>query len=54
MKIKFYKFVLTALAVFFYFVATKLYKDASIVNEDTIVTVFNELDGNKDGVLKKD
>lgn len=53
MKVGLYKYVLAGIALFLYFVSTRLYKEATTINEDTILNVFNELDGDHNGVLSK-
>jgi hypothetical protein len=53
MKVRLYKYVLAAIAVFLYIMSTRLYGEVTAVSEDTIMSVFGELDSDHNGVLSK-
>jgi len=53
MKVSLYKYVLAAITVFLYLVSTRLYTEATSISEDTILSIFSELDGDHNGVLSK-
>jgi|JI9StandDraft_2_1071091.scaffolds.fasta_scaffold149518_3 hypothetical protein len=53
MKVALYKYVLAAVTIFLYLVSTRLYKEVTTINEDTINSVFSELDVDHNGVLGK-
>ena len=51
MHSKYYKYVLVICTIFYYLMSYKMEREEAQLNEDDVLTAFNLLDNDKDGVL---